>query len=479
MDAVDQLATLLRRAGYSAEGIHAIGVDVGLGIRRTDVTTLLRALDSAEPLSGFVRLFLLGSSLEPTEGERLGLNISALRAAGVLQRRRGRIEASLHITPWRGLLIAHDPDPAGDLWPTHVSGPTPAADTLAQLTVQSPVRSALDLGTGSGLLAIFAAQHVTHVVATDVNPHALRLAALNARLNEVSNVDVREGSFFEPIEGERFELIVSNPPYVIAPPESDLLFRYGSGTRDAVSRDVLRGAAEHLAEGAIAQMFCNWIRQPGEDWRATPSGWVEGSGCDLLLLHYATEDPLAYATRWNIRLQQIAPARFPAMLDRWLAFYEAEGISAITSGAAVLRRRTGGRNWVHGIEIESEATGEAGAHILDIIAGQDYLAGLADDRAMLAHVFRLAEPHRLDQSLLFRDERYTIGRAALVRDGLGLRADVEPGLVGLVLRFDGATSLERLIDEVASDTGTTRDELVPAALAFVRRLIGLGVLLRW
>jgi SAM-dependent methyltransferase len=474
---VDQLATLLQRAGYSAEGIHAIGVDVGLGIRRTDVTTLLRALDTAEPLSGFVRLFLLGSSLKPTEVEQLGLNISALSSAGVLQRRGGRIEASLHITPWRSLLIAHDPDPPGDLWPTHVSGPTPAAETLAQLIVRSPVRSMLDLGTGSGLLAILAARHAERVVATDVNPHALRLAALNAQLNDVSNVEVREGSYFQPVDGERFELIVSNPPYVIAP-ESDLLFRYGLGTRDAVSRDVLRGAAEHLAEDGLAQMFCNWIGQPGGDWRATPSGWIESAGCDLLLMHYATEDPLAYASRWTIRLQQLAPARFPATLDRWLAFYETEGIAAITSGAAVLRRRSGGTNWVHGIEIESDATGDAGAHILDIIAGQDYLADIADDRAMLAGVFRLAEPHRLDQSLLFRGDRYTIGRAALVRDGLGLRAEIEPGLVGLVLRFDGATPLERLIDEVASDTGAAYQELVPAALALVRRLIGVGLLLR-
>jgi hypothetical protein len=279
------------------------------------------------------------------------------------------------------------------------------------------------------------------------------------------------------VDGERFELIVSNPPYVIAP-DSDLLFRYGSGTRDAVSRDVLRGAAEHLAEDGLAQMFCNWIAQPGGDWRTTPSGWLQGTGCDVLLLHYATEDPLAYASRWNIRLQQIAPARFPATLDRWLGFYEAEGIAAITAGGAVLRRRSAGTNWVHGIEIESEATGDAGAHILDIIAGQDYLASVADDRTILGQVFRLAEPHRLDQSLLFRDDRYTIGRAALVRDGLGLRAEVEPGLVGLVLRFDGATPLERLVHEVASDTGTARDELVPAALALVRRLIGLGLLLR-
>jgi methylase of polypeptide subunit release factors len=476
-DGVERLGTLLRSADYSAEGLRAHGLEIGLGVRRTDVPTLVRALRADEPLSGLVRLFLLGSALEPAEVEGLGLGIGELMAAGVLERRRGRIAASVSITPWRGFLVAHDSDPAGDLWPTHVTGPNPAAETLAQLMLRSPVRSALDLGAGSGILALLAARHAGRVVATDVNPHALRLSALNASLNGIDNVETREGNFFEPLRDEQFELIVSNPPYVIAP-DTDLVFRYGSGARDAVPRDVLTGAASHLEEGGIAQMLCNWVRSPGEEWAAAPSGWIEGTGCDLLLLHHGTEDALAYASRWNMRLQQVAPDRYPATLDRWLAYYESQAIQAISSGAAILRRRAAPENWIHALEIGSEPRGDAGAQILDIIAGQDYLAGVADDRAMLAHVFRLVDPHRLDQSLTFRDERYTIGRAALVRDGIGTRAEVEPALVGLALRFDGGTALQRLIDEVASDTGATQQDLVPAALALVRRLIGLGLLLR-
>jgi methylase of polypeptide subunit release factors len=478
LDGVEQLATLLRAADYSAEGLRAHGLEIGLGVRRTDVPTLVRALRADEPLHGLVRLFLLGSALEPGEAEKLGLGIGELITAGVLERRRGRIAASVSITPWRGFLVAHDSDPAGDLWPTHVTGPNPAAETLAQLMLRSPVRSALDLGAGSGILSLLAARHARRVVATDVNPHALRLTALNARLNGIDNIETREGSFFEPVAEERFGSIVSNPPYVIAP-DTDLVFRYGSGARDGISRDVLTGAASHLNEGGIAQMLCNWVRGAGEEWPAAPSRWIEGMGCDLLLLHHGTEDALAYASRWNMRLQQVAPDRYPATLDRWLAYYAGEGIQAISSGAAILRRRAAPKNWIHTLEIGSEPRGDGGAQIIDIIAGQDYLAGLTDDRAMLGHVFRLAEPHRLDQSLSFRDERYTIGRAALVREGgIGTRAEVEPALVGLALRFDGATPLERLIDDVATDTGAAQQELVPAALALVRRLIGLGLLLR-
>jgi hypothetical protein len=300
---------------------------------------------------------------------------------------------------------------------------------------------------------------------------------LNARLNAITNVEVREGSFFAAVGERRFGLIVSNPPYVIAP-ETDLLFRYGPAGSNGVSQTVLTGAAAHLDRDGIASVLCNWVVEQGDDWRAAPSRWVDGTGCDLLLLHHGTEAPLTYAGRWNMRLREVAPDRYPKTLDRWLAYYEAQGIRAISSGVAILRRRAAKRNWIHTLEITSEASGDAGGQILDIMAGQDYLAGLKDDRAMLGDAFLLADPHHLDQSLLFRDGRYTIGRATLRSGGLGAGAEVEPALVALVFRFDGARPLEGLIEEVASETGTAREELMPAALVLVRRLIGLGYLLK-
>jgi SAM-dependent methyltransferase len=474
--AVQRLRGILRDANYTPEGIRRIGVDVGLGIRRTDVPLLRRALAAAEPLSGLVRLFLLGEALQPAEAQRLfGDGVDPLARAGFLERRRGRVLATLSITPWAGLLVAHDPDPSGDLWSAHVTGPNPAAETLARLTIRTRVRSVLDLGTGSGVLALLAARHAEQVVATDINRHALRLVQLNSQLNEVRNVEPREGSFFEPVVGERFDLIVADPPYVISP-ESDLVFRYGSLPRDEVSRHVVAESAAHLADGGFAEILCNWIVPLGEDWRAVPTRWVAGSGCDAVVLHHGTESAVEYAARMNLRLNQLSPERYDAALERWLAFYRSEGIEAIASGALVLRRRQG-MNWIHAVEMTNTETGDATRQLLAIFAGLDYLSGLESDAATLADAFALPDRHRLDQSLVYRDGRYTLQPASLaLEDGLGLRAVVDPALVGIVLRFDGARPLGEILSEVARENGTEGAEFTAAGIALGRDLLGRGLL---
>ena len=79
-----------------------------------------------------------------------------------------------------------------------------------------PLRIA-DVGTGSGAVALALAKHLpaAAVVATDVSPAALAVAAGNAqRLGLAERVSFREGSLLEPLAGERFDWLVSNPPYV-------------------------------------------------------------------------------------------------------------------------------------------------------------------------------------------------------------------------------------------------------------------------
>ena len=157
------------------------------------------------------------------------------------------------------------PDPEGELWPEHVSGPTPAAETLAQLIVGGEVDSALDLGTGSGLLALLLGRHARSVVATDVYPAALRYAALGAALNASPQIEVRAGSLVEAVGDARYARIVSNPPFVTSP-DSSLLFRHSEMPRDELSRRVIEGATSHLADEGIAPILCNWVVPRGASW---------------------------------------------------------------------------------------------------------------------------------------------------------------------------------------------------------------------
>jgi release factor glutamine methyltransferase len=83
--------------------------------------------------------------------------------------------------------------------------------------------SALDLGTGSGALAVAAAGTARHVVAVDVNPEAVRCADINLRLNRVDDrAEVRLGELFDPVAGERFDRVLCNPPYYRGSPVTNL-----------------------------------------------------------------------------------------------------------------------------------------------------------------------------------------------------------------------------------------------------------------
>src|SRR6185369_14241112 len=81
---------------------------------------------------------------------------------------------------------------------------------------RTAVDRVLDLGCGQGLQALLAAPHAADVVATDRNPRAVSLTRLAAALNG-SSVAARQGDLLEPVTGELFDLVVSNPPFVVSP----------------------------------------------------------------------------------------------------------------------------------------------------------------------------------------------------------------------------------------------------------------------
>jgi release factor glutamine methyltransferase len=105
------------------------------------------------------------------------------------------------------------------------------AEYLSRPGVVRPGSSALDLGTGSGVLAIAAARSgAGRVMATDVNPQAVLCARQNTYLYALGgHVHVREGDLFASVQGERFDLIVCNPPYFRGTPTTDAERAYYAG----------------------------------------------------------------------------------------------------------------------------------------------------------------------------------------------------------------------------------------------------------
>ena len=78
----------------------------------------------------------------------------------------------------------------------------------------------LDMGTGSGVCALFAARHARRVVAVDINPGAVRCATVNALLNHLeARIELHHGDLFSPVAGRRFDLILFNPPFLAGAPK--------------------------------------------------------------------------------------------------------------------------------------------------------------------------------------------------------------------------------------------------------------------
>jgi hypothetical protein len=354
--------------------------------------------------------------------------------------------------------------------------------TLAKLAVRRPAAATLDVGTGCGIQALLAAKHSAGVVATDVNERALAFARFNAALNGIDIVDFRHGNLLEPVEDERFDLVVANPPYVISP-DSTYAYRDSGLPRDTLCEQVVRSVPGVLAEGGFAHILLSWAHAPGDgdEWAEPLREWVRGTGCDAWLLHYRTDDPLAHAAGW---LGPLAgnPLEHEAALDRWLEYLRQQEIEAVGYGAVVLRRRTGTTNWVRLDEIPIDRLEPATEHTLRVFAAEDYLAALDDQRALLEERFELVEAHRLEQELVCRGGRFEVQSQTLaLTEGLAFHAGLDRSTAMLLPHFDARKPLRDVLGAAAADLeveANDRERYTAAALAVVRRLFELGFLIR-
>ena len=452
---MDALGRELQQSGLNELALAEL---VGEAWTSDDVPLLLDRYRAGDPRAALVRVFVLG---ERVARDSLPIPAERLADAGLLELDGENVVARVRLTPFGGLLVAHEADP-GD--PDYVAGISAASRTLATLTVRRPFERALDVGTGSGIEALLAARHAQTVVATDINPRALEYATLSARLNGLS-IDLREGSLFDPVAGETFDLIVANPPFVVSP-DSDFVYRDSSLPGDAICREVIRGAAAHLRPGGYATVLCNWICRTREQRWEPLAAWVEGLDCDALLLAHGAIDPFRYAARWNEPLRKDAEA-YGRAVGRWLDYYEREQIAALGIGAVILRGREG-PGWVRGFNAPRPATGSASEHILRLFSATDRLARLRDDEELLDEHFGLVRGHRLDQTLVYGDEYQVAGVTMALADGVGLVAEIDAEVLPLLFE---------LTPEQTVRTAAAAAELEPLdVVPTVRRLLEHGLL---
>jgi methylase of polypeptide subunit release factors len=480
LEGIGLLYDALARAGFTADGVrNALATDITSGRDALELPLYLRLLEGSGPLGTQVKLFLLAVEVDAGEAEAAfpGLELERLVEMGVLRREGERVAGATELTPVGDLLIASDPSAQQRTNDDHVLGVSPPTQILERLTIRAPVGSALDIGTGSGQLALLLHRHAGRVVGVDINPRALRFAAFNAALNGMRRLELLQGDLFAPVGEERFDLIVCNPPYVISP-ETEMVYRDSVLRGDAFSERVVRELPSHLSETGIGQMLISWTHDPGDDWAAPVRRWVDGNGCDALLFRFSESTPLDYAAAWN-RPYRSEPHRYADALDRWSRYFAELGIEAISWGALTLRRRNDGRQpWFSAHSATSEQVSNAGDQLLRLFAAQDILVG-ASDEDLLAAPLRLADHHRLDQTVqLDRGAVYTERAVLRLDDGLAFATPIDPDVAQLVALFDGVRPLSAVVAELASSLEDTSEEtLTPLALQVARHLLGVGILI--
>jgi methylase of polypeptide subunit release factors len=484
LDVIAELRHVLARIGYTGEAIRGtLGDDAYQG-RTWDVPVHVRRLQSGTPLETAIKLLFLGLPVQRAEVDRAFAPVTGdeLQRLGLVEGGDTPLLATVRVVPHAELLLA------GNRYPDERPGGTPAdyvatvtapSAILATLTARDNVRTALDVGTGSGIQAIWAARHCERVVAVDINPRAINLAAFNARLNCVDNVEFRQGSLFEPVAGERFDLIVSNAPYVVSP-DTRYAFRDGGLPSDAFCERLVKESVDHLEESGFAELLISWILVD-EEWPSRPKAWVDGSGCDCWLLLGAQRDPVTYAGLWNEELKGDSKS-YADTLDRWLDYLDDLGAEAVLEGAAILRRRTGGRNWFRADRIPPGRPEPASEHVQRVFRSQSYLSGLSDDAALLDETLCLVERVRIEQELHFHDGGYVVDSMTLLLDeGLGFRAGLDQRTAALVPLLDGSRPLQQSIDAAAETLALgpdDRETFSRGALGVAREMLELGFLVR-
>ena len=518
----------LAESGWGVEAVAALlGEVADAALRREIRLPALRAVRTAlaagpapSPVAVLTALFMLG---EPVPATALDAALPRTAAAGATAiglvgepDGAGYVRALVDLRPHEAV------DDAGEVrwWvasdlgelvtgralaPDHVLGVGGAGLTLAGLTPRTPVRTALDLGCGCGIQTLYLLRHAECVVATDISARALAFTAFNAALAGVSvigapnadtgsgseagsdsgagRLELLRGSLLEPVTGRRFDLIVSNPPFVLTPPavrEAGLpLMEY----RDAggpVLPALVAGLGEHLEPGAVAVMLGNWEHRGVGAWSDAVAAWIPEE-LDAWVIEREVQDPVEYATMWlrdgGLTLERDAGG-FETALEAWIDDFEDRGVRGVGFGYLIVHRPRRPREpWRLLEEVATSGQGVLGPHVAQVLEVRELLAGL-DDEAV-ADLRPVLAPD-------VTEERHLIPGAAeptviLLRQGAGLGRTLQASTAVAALAgvADGELSVGQVASAVAAlselnraDAAALRAEMVEAT----RRLVTMGFL---
>lgn len=371
----------------------------------------------------------------------------------------------------------------GALPKDHVLGVGQASLTLAGITHRRPVQTALDIGTGCGIQLLHLLDHAEHVTGTDLSPRALEFTRFNLLLNApalrldpqnlTERVQLLEGSLLEPVADRRFDLVVSNPPFVITPrtpgeSEADrYTYRDGGREGDALMQELIAGLPAVLNPGGTVQMLGNWESSADEAWDVRPRSWVSQAGLSAWFIQRDLQTPAEYAEVWlRDASQERSIQDYRRRYAQYIADFAARGVQQIGFGLIWLQKpaEPKGSNPAPWLRFE-QLTGEIQQPLGPVIGetAQRALAVSTDTAALLQQTLHTPETVTEERYQRFGAEHPEV---IIARQGTGLRraTPISSAAAGFLAAADGEFTAAQLISAVCSLTETEEENLTQEVL---------------
>lgn len=223
--------------------------------------------------------------------------------------------------------------------PGHVYPPGLDSYTLARGMIRDRSESTLDLCTGNGIQAIIASRYSGKVTAIDINPRAINFARFNALLNQVDNITFIEGNLYEPVDNEKFDRILTNPP-LISSPRQKVCLKEGEKSGEVVLQRMIEGIPDHLNDGGYAQIVTILMFNEGQNYIDKLKGWLKDAPMLVFTAANRYRDLETYISS-HIHMGKDFDEYSDELIE-WFDIYKENTISKLANGIISMKKSLSG-----------------------------------------------------------------------------------------------------------------------------------------